>query len=61
MIEFSFTELGLLIWATAATAYAFDYKHREFMARFVVNKILEDETVYNDMRKNYNTFREHNA
>jgi len=53
MIEFSFADLVLLVWAVAATAYAFDYKHKEKLARMVVFKIIEDPHIYQNMRDSY--------
>ena len=62
MIEVSFIEIILLIWAVAATAAAFDFKHKARMSVFIVNKLLEDPSVYKDMLSSYNSFkRQHNA
>jgi hypothetical protein len=52
MIEFSFaewallTELALLIWAVAATAVAFEFKHRNHMVAIFIAKLLDDAAFY---------------
>ena len=53
MIEFSFADLALLVWAVAATAAAFDYKNKEQMARMIIFKIIEDPTLYQNMCDNF--------
>lgn len=43
MIEFSFIELGLLIWAILATAFYLDSKREIRMAKHFISHILDDD------------------
>lgn len=62
MIEFSFTELVLLVWAITATASAFHYKDKAKMAGLIIHKIVDDTELYTKMRKQWVDFKEqHNA
>ena len=56
MIEFSIADLLLLIWAVAATAFAFDFKHHKHMAAIFITKLLDDPDFYSEYHKK---FREH--
>jgi hypothetical protein len=44
MIEFSLTELGLLIWAILATAFYLDTKREIRMAKHFIRHILDDDS-----------------
>lgn len=44
MIEFSITELGLLIWAILATAFYLDSKREVHMAKHFIRHILDDDS-----------------
>jgi hypothetical protein len=55
MIEFSIAELALLIWAVAATAYAFEFKHRNHMAAMFITRLLDDPDFYSEY---HHKFRE---
>ena len=46
MIEFSWMELGLFVWAVLATALAFEFKHRLTMTGMFVTKLLDDSSFY---------------
>ena len=43
MIEFSTTELGLLIWAILATAFYLDSKRENRMAKNFIRHLLDDD------------------
>lgn len=43
MIEITATELGLLIWATLATAFYLDSKREVRMAKHFIRHILDDD------------------
>jgi hypothetical protein len=43
MIEFSLTELGLLIWAILATAFYLDSKRENRMAKNFIRHLLDDD------------------
>jgi hypothetical protein len=43
MIEFSLTELGLLIWAILATAFYLDSKRENRMAKHFICHLLDDD------------------
>lgn len=43
MIEFSITELGLLIWAILATAFYLDSKRENRMANHFIRHLLDDD------------------
>ena len=43
MIEFSITELGLLIWALLATAFYLDSKRENRMAKDFILHIMNDD------------------
>ena len=53
MIEFSFTEMALLVWAVAATAGLYHYKERAFVTGMFLNKCIEDPKLYGEMRKQW--------
>ena len=53
MIEFSFTDIALLVWAGLATAAAFEYKLKEEIARMMIFKIVEDPFVYQHMHDSF--------
>jgi len=44
MIEFSLTELGLLIWAILATAFYLDTKRENRMAKHFIRHMLDDDS-----------------
>ena len=44
MIEFSITELVLLVWALLATALYMDTKRENRMAKHFIRHILDDDT-----------------
>lgn len=43
MIEFSITELVLLVWALLATAFYLDTKRENRMAKHFIRHILDDD------------------
>ena len=43
MIEFSFTELALLVWALLATAFYVDTKREIRMANHFIRHLLDDD------------------
>ena len=43
MIEFSFAELFLLVWAVLATAIAVSKSHESRAAKHFINAILDDD------------------
>ena len=53
MIEFSIAELLLLIWALAATAYAFEFKHRTRVAAIFITRLLDDPDFYAEYHKKF--------
>ena len=44
MIEFSITELVLLVWALLATAFYLDSKRENRMAKHFIRHILDDDS-----------------
>ena len=44
MIEITATELGLLVWATLATAFYLDSKREVRMAKNFIRHLLDDDT-----------------
>ena len=42
MIEVTFTELALFVWALLATAYALRYRHERSMLGRILQQITED-------------------
>jgi len=57
MIEFSFAEIALFVWAAVATGYAFRYKHEAYMAEVVLRKVIEDEKVRNELVAQWEKFK----
>jgi hypothetical protein len=53
MIEFSFAELFLLIWAVAATAFAHHYKSQAFLSSLFISKLIEDPNLYTKVHKGW--------
>jgi len=43
MIEFSITEMALLVWATLATAFYLDSKRENRMANHFIRHLLDDD------------------
>jgi len=44
MIEFSITEMALLIWAILATAFYLDSKRENRMAKHFIRHLLDDDS-----------------
>jgi len=57
MIEVTFTELALLVWALLATAYALRYRHERSMLSRILQQITEDPTLYAQMRDGWESVR----
>lgn len=46
MIEFTWTEVALLVWAVIATVLAMEFWKRNLMGNFFITKLLEDKEMY---------------
>ena len=57
MIEVTFTELALLVWALLATAYALRYRHERTMLGRILQQITEDPTLYAQVRDGWESVR----
>lgn len=57
MIEFSFAELFLLIWAVLATAIAVSKSQESRAAKHFINAILDDEGMRNEIVSSYKIFK----
>lgn len=57
MIEFSFAELFLLIWAVLATAIAVSKSQESRAAKHFINAILDDEEMRNEIVSSYKIFK----
>ena len=53
MIEITATELGLLVWATLATAFYLDSKREVRMAKNFIRHLLDDDTDRERMVREY--------
>ena len=53
MIEFSITEIVLIVWAGIATALYFHERHQAHMARFVFQHFIENPEAREDMLKRW--------
>ncbi|CAB4240683.1 hypothetical protein UFOVP38_54 [uncultured Caudovirales phage] len=60
MIEFSFTELVLLVWAIGATAAAFHYKEKKVLAAMLLHRVIDNTKLYGDMRDQWLKFKGQN-
>jgi hypothetical protein len=58
MIEFSFAEIALFVWAAVATGYLFKYKHEAHMAEFVLRRMIEDKKVRDELVEQWEKFQE---
>jgi len=57
MIEFSFAELFLLIWAVLATAIAVSKSHESRTAKHFINAMLDDDEMRNEVVSSYKIFK----
>lgn len=57
MIEVTFIEMALLIWALLATAYALRYRHERNMLGRILQQMTEDPTVYAMVRDGWESVR----
>jgi len=57
MIEFSFAELFLLIWAVLATAIAVSKSHESRAAKHFINAMLDDDGLRNEVVSSYKIFK----
>jgi len=57
MIEFSFAELFLLIWAVLATAIAVSKTQETRAAKHFINAILDDDGLRNEVVSSYKIFK----
>ena len=57
MIEISFTEILLLIWAVGASASTFHYREEASKARFLLKTFVEDENVRGQVLRSYEEFK----
>lgn len=53
MIEFSITEIVLMVWAGIATALYFHERHQAHMARFVFRHFVENPEAREEMLKQW--------
>jgi F0F1-type ATP synthase membrane subunit c/vacuolar-type H+-ATPase subunit K len=57
MIEFSFAELFLLIWAVIATAIAVSASQQMRAAKHFINAILDNDEMRNEVVSSYKIFK----
>jgi hypothetical protein len=57
MIEFSFAELFLLIWAVIATAIAVSASQQMRAAKNFINAILDNDEMRNEVVSSYKIFK----
>jgi F0F1-type ATP synthase membrane subunit c/vacuolar-type H+-ATPase subunit K len=57
MIEFSFAELFLLIWAVIATAIAVSAFQQMRAAKHFINAILDNDEMRNEVVSSYKIFK----
>jgi hypothetical protein len=53
MIEFSITEIALFIWGAVATGYALRYKAERRMTMVLLQRTLDDPSMYISMRDSW--------
>ena len=57
LIETSFTEILLLIWAVAASGIATHYYNEERKSKFLLRAFIEDEKVRDQVLRSYADFK----
>jgi hypothetical protein len=57
MIEFSFAELFLLVWAVIATAIAVSAAQQTRAAKHFINAILDNDEMRNEVVSSYKIFK----
>ncbi len=56
MMEFTLTEMWLIVWAVAGTAYALKFREEAKMAKHLLKAMLRDQVVYDRMKADHDTF-----
>jgi hypothetical protein len=59
MVEFSFAEIALFIWAAIATGYALKYKYEAHVTEVVLRKVIEDKKVRDELVGQWEKFNSH--
>lgn len=55
-MEFTLTEMWLIVWAIAATAYALKFREEAKMVKHLLKAMLRDQVVYDRMKADHDTF-----
>lgn len=55
-MEFTLTEMWLIVWAVAGTAYALKFREEAKMTKHLLKAMLQNQTVYDRMKADHDTF-----
>jgi len=55
-MEFTLTEMWLIVWAVAGTAYALKFREEAKMTKHLLKAMLRDQAVYDRMKADHDTF-----
>lgn len=58
MLEITFSDLFLLIWAGVATGFAVYYKHHALMRHRLIIAIVTEEGIYTEIKERFNQAKE---
>jgi hypothetical protein len=56
MMEFTLTEMWLIVWALAGTAYTLKYREEAKVAKHLLKAMLREQAVYDRMKADHDTF-----
>jgi len=56
MMELTLTEMWLIVWAVAGTAYALKYREEAKMTKHLLKAMLKEQAVYDRMKADHDTF-----
>jgi hypothetical protein len=55
-MELTLTEMWLIVWAVAGTAYALKYREEAKMTKHLLKAMLKEQAVYDRMKADHDTF-----
>lgn len=58
MLEITFSDLFLLLWAAVATGCAVYFKHHAMMRHRLIVAIMADDEVYTQMKEQFNKVKD---